>query len=130
MATFKPWIGNFNPTEHGKNEYIRLLKEALLDESTFRIENGSYTGDGSIPRVISLTDPVLNPSFLIIGVDSGNVVINFLTGSVGSLLLRSGAAPLDLPNAVTAFAQGSFTVNDTTYTNTNSTVYYYLVLGS
>ena len=131
---FDPWLGNFNPTDQQKKEYIRRLKEALTTQSPYKIEGGSYTGDGTSNRAIALTNVDITPRLIIV-VDMGNVSrINMIIGLQDTLpscmVLRTGTTRVTDTNAIVAATQGSFTVNSTSYTNNSGDLHYYLVLGS
>ena len=140
MATFQPWIGNFNPTEHGKNEYIRLLKEALTDidvdlDATLGVtlvetEAGSYSGTGTSSKVVSLSNTIATPkAVIIVGDDSGSsdtifaISFNSLVSSSGKAYIFSslgGTESSAVTNSrVTAFSVGSFTVAGTSGTGLN-----------
>ena len=129
---FEPWIGNHNATDQQKNEYIRKLKAALVDAAGLTIESGTYTGDGTNPRTIGLTNTALSPKYVYIGSDKGannTFVISFQLYNPSSFCWTEGAGPVINTTAITALSSGSFTVNDATYTNQNTTVYYYIAVG-
>jgi len=132
MSLFEPWLGNMNPTDQAKNEYIRKLKAALIDTSGLKIEAGTYTGDGSSPRTISLADTDLQVAFIVIGDDTGTktMTISFEGMSPTSLVLIDASPPVASTTAITTLSAGSFIVNDNTYTNANASTYYYSVFGS
>lgn len=132
MPSFPPWVGNSNPTDQQKNEYIRQLKAALIDTPGLKIESGSYTGNGSNPRTISLINQDLLPVFVLIGDTTGTktIAMTFEGFCPISLIWIDGAAPTSNSTSITSLDNGSFTVNNGTYTNANSSTYYYVVYGS
>lgn len=132
MPSFPPWVGNSNPTDQQKNEYIRQLKAALIDTPGLKIESGSYTGDGSNPRTISLINQDLLPVFVLVGDTTGTktIAMTFEGFCPTSLIWIDGAAPTSNSTSITSLDNGSFTVNNGTYTNATSSTYYYVVYGS
>jgi len=129
--SFQPWLGNFNPTDQQKNEYIRLLKAALVDDAGLLIEDGTYVGDGTSSRIISLTDGDLTPSFILLGCPDGvpHLTLTFGNFIPNSLTFRDVSAPFAGTDLITAFSSGSFRVGNTTWSNANTYNYYYTVFG-
>ena len=132
MALFEPWIGNMNPTDQSKNEYIRKLKAALVDTAGLKIESGTYVGNGTNPRDISLTNVDLNIDFIVLGDATGTatMAITFSGMNPTSLIWIDGAAPVANTTTITSLGVGTFTVNDATYSNANLSTYYYLCFGT
>ena len=132
MALFEPWIGNSNPTDQQKNDYIRKLKAALIDTTGLKIESGTYTGDGSNPRTIQLTNTELDIDFIVVGDDTGTntMAMSFTGMNPKALIWLDGAAPTSNSTAISSIGVGEFAVNDATYTNANLSTYYYIVFGT
>lgn len=148
---FEPWLGNFNPTDQQKNEYIRRLKEALTDidvnlDATLGIdlieyEVGSYVGSGSGTKVISLSNTAATPALVaLVGIKSPD---NIFAVSFTSMVNASGRAWIfsDLSGTqstavttsrVSAFSTGSFTVAGTSGNGLNQStfLYYWFALSS
>lgn len=129
---FQPWHGNFNPTDQQKNEYIRLLKNALVDQTAYRIETGTYTGDGNANQTVSLTDTLLTPAFVVVGTSAGNdratmAWTNFTTGIKWRVSVAPSAA-----SQLDTLQQGSFRVLGGTGNgfNVNTETYSYFVVGN
>lgn len=132
MATFDPWLGNANPTDQSKNDYIRRLKAALVDNAGLKIESGTYTGDATSPRDITLSDVDLRISFIILGDDTGTntMAISFEGMSPSSIIMVDGSAPVANATTISSIGTGVFTVNNNTYSNASGSTYYYTVFGS
>lgn len=131
MSSFQPWLGNFNPTDQQKNEYIRLLKAALVDQTPFSVLSGSYTGDGTSNKVISLSKDI-TPLLVVIG--RTGIISIAVSGSSDALILDdSGPSTSEVTSSAQAIKNltlGSFTVNSTNYTNENTFAHYYFVVGA
>ena len=138
--TFAPWLGNFNPTDQQRNEYIRLLKEALLNTSGILLyETGTYTGDGSDPKTISFNNTDMKAVAVFIVNNSRSDLLmtfqdfensngrTFCLDSATTITIRSGRIG-SLDNA------GSFTVSGTGTTtegaNINTDTYYWFAFGN
>jgi len=139
MALFEPWIGNMNPTDQAKNEYIRKLKEALVNISTITVaESGQYTGDGTASRTIILNNQLLRPKFIAIYKNSVTAFVAFTfdemeQGNGTTFIAPAGAAgPVSATGRISTFLAGSFVVDGTTATgmNINTHLYYWFVLGT
>jgi len=132
MALFEPWIGNNNPTDQARNDYIRKLKAALIDTSGLKIESGTYTGNATSPRDIILADQDLRVAFILVADATGTstVSISFEGMSPSSLILVDAGAPVSNTTAITVLSTGLFTVSNNTYTNASGSTYYYTVFGS
>ena len=132
MATFDPWLGNANPTDQSKNDYIRRLKAALVDNAGLKIASGTYTGDATSPRDITLSDVDLRIAFIILGDDTGTntMAISFEGMSPSSIIMVDGSAPVANTTTISSIGTGVFTVNNNTYSNASGSTYYYTVFGS
>jgi hypothetical protein len=132
MGSFDPWLGNSNPTDQAKNDYIRRLKAALVDTQGLKIESGTYTGDASSPRDITLSNVDLRIAWIILGDNTGTktMAISFEGMSPTSLILIDGAAPTSNATTISSLGTGVFTVNNNTYSNASGSTYYYTVFGS
>ena len=131
MAEFEPWLGNRNATDQQKNEYIRKLKAALTESVGLKFLGGTYTGDGSANRVITVADTSMNVKYIQLAstIGTGYNVQTFEGLNPVSLVYTTGAAPSNDSNAITALGIGSFTVNSATYTNAVGEVYVYFAVG-
>ena len=114
-----------------------------------KMETGSYTGDGAISKVVSLTDPSLRIQYVKVWqrhTTAGTAIETFETTAdilddhaskmsireSGSLL--SAAAQIQVASdGIIAISTGSCTVDDAgtdAHPNANTVVYNYLVLGT
>ena len=105
MASFDPWLGDQNPTDQQQNEYIRRLKEALLDVSNVVIiDSGNYTGDGSGTVDIDLADLSAQP--VVCWVTNTSDGINFfstkgmLDATDTTLVITGGAGVTAVTNRI------------------------------
>lgn len=136
MGLFEPWLGNHNPSDQQLNEYIRRLKDALVNQAPFKAFSGTYEGDGTSSNAISIGDATLTPRLVMIhGYHSGGTSASYFTFGIEEsipdcIVYDTGAAPTQNSTAIKSVAEGEFVVGNTTYTNRNTAEYRYFVIAS
>lgn len=127
-----------NGTDLKSIDGSNVIRKYLSNVDGTLHEIGSYTGDGSSPKTINLTNSSLTPAVVVIygapgsasPVDEDAAVLAVKFGSTMSILGDdlSGSPELKMEaDAISAVAAGSFSVGDRL--NISSTGYSYLVIG-
>lgn len=96
-----------------------------------QVEEGTYTGNATDDRTISLTDSNLKPILVIVLSDTATpiyfrVETSVMSGDNTKAFLNTAFAA----NLIQDIGTGSFEVGDHANINTNDETYYYLVLGT
>jgi hypothetical protein len=140
----KTWSVNEIVTAANMNTYVRDNDADLdtrLKASAF-IETGSYTGDGTTDKTVTLTDTELDIKFLRIwhsSSDGGTITSNWTSDNfvtvvgTGWDIRETAGAMVTNDDQIISVGTGNFHVDDASgnnHPNADGTTYYYMAIGT